>query len=649
MSNKGGRSRKWRYFACDFETTVYEGQQFTEVWSSACVELYTEAVKVFHSIGDTLNYFKSLRTNVVLYYHNLKFDGSFWLYYLKDVLHLEEGLTVVDDITTMNKKYEMENNTYVYSISDRGMWYTIDIKLNNQIIEIRDSLKLLPFSLKQIGRDFKTKHQKLEMEYTGFRYSGCNISDEEMEYIKNDVLVLKEALEIMFNEGHTKLTIGSCCLEEYKRIIGSANYDVLFPNVYDEKLNPDIFGEENAGDYIRHSYKGGWCYVRPQKCNRIYKHGLTADVNSLYPSVMHSESGNYYPIGQPTFWYGNFIPQEAMINHRYYFLRIRTRFKIRNGYLPFIQIKGNNLYKGTECLETSDIKDKKTGKYYPCYRDANGKLHQAYVTLTLTSTDYKLFLEHYDAYECEILDGCWFEAEKGIFDDYINKYKQIKMTSKGARRTLAKLFLNNLYGKMASNTDSSFKVAYIGDDKALHYYIVNEKNKKPGYIPVGSAITSYAREFTIRTAQKNFYGDDKDGFIYADTDSIHCSLTPERLKGVRVHPTDFCAWKLESVWDMGIFVRQKTYIERVIEEDSKPCEPYYNIKCAGLPDNCKELFLRSVRGETAKDSEPEDVKEFLSKQRKISDFKTGLKIPQKLRPVNIRGGTLLVPSIYTLH
>ena len=322
MSNKGGRSRKWRYFACDFETTVYEGQKYTEVWSSACVELYTEAVKVFHSIGDTLNYFKSLRTNVVLYYHNLKFDGSFWLYYLKDVLKLEEGISTVNDITTMDKKYEMKNNSYVYSISDRGMWYTIDIKLNNQIIEIRDSLKLLPFSLKQIGEDFRTKHQKLEMEYTGFRYSGCDISDEEMEYIKNDVLVLKEALEIMFNEGHTKLTIGSCCLEEYKRVTGSATYDTLFPNVYDEALNADIFGEENAGDYIRHSYKGGWCYARPQKCNRIYKFGLTADVNSLYPSVMHSESGNYYPIGQPTFWYGNFIPEEALINHRYYFIRI---------------------------------------------------------------------------------------------------------------------------------------------------------------------------------------------------------------------------------------------------------------------------------------------------------------------------------------
>ena len=51
--------------------------------------------------------------------------------------------------------------------------------------------------------------------------------------------------------------------------------------------------------------------------------------------------------------------------------------------------------------------------------------------------------------DLEILDGCWFYAEKGIFDDYINKYMEIKMNSKGARRTEAKLFLNNLISSMS--------------------------------------------------------------------------------------------------------------------------------------------------------------------------------------------------------
>ena len=63
--------------------------------------------------------------------------------------------------------------------------------------------------------------------------------------------------------------------------------------------------------------------------------------------MMHSESGNKYPIGNPKFWRGNYIPDMALKDHIYYFVRIKTRFYLKDGYLPFIQIKGNPLYIGT--------------------------------------------------------------------------------------------------------------------------------------------------------------------------------------------------------------------------------------------------------------------------------------------------------------
>ena len=67
----------------------------------------------------------------------------------------------------------MKNNTFRYTISSMGQWYMVTIKVNNHIIELRDSLKLLPFSVKQIGKSFKTKHQKSDMECIGYRYAGC--------------------------------------------------------------------------------------------------------------------------------------------------------------------------------------------------------------------------------------------------------------------------------------------------------------------------------------------------------------------------------------------------------------------------------------------------------------------------------------------
>ena len=55
------KDRKYKYFSCDFETTVYEGQVNTEVWASACVELYTEDVKIFGSIDETFLWFLRLK------------------------------------------------------------------------------------------------------------------------------------------------------------------------------------------------------------------------------------------------------------------------------------------------------------------------------------------------------------------------------------------------------------------------------------------------------------------------------------------------------------------------------------------------------------------------------------------------------------
>lgn len=661
------KQREYRYFMGDFETTVYKGQVNTEVWASALVELFSDKVTILHSIAETFDYLVSLNCNVVVYYHNLKFDGAFWLSYLLVDKKFTQAYDKIGDKETdvkWKQQFKMFNNTFKYSISDRGMWYSIIVKVKNHFIEIRDSLKLLPFSVKRIGESFGTKHKKLDMEYTGFRYAGCEITKEEQEYIANDVLVVKEALEIMFKQGHNKLTIGSCCLEEYKKICRSSleiqlDYAEMFPNLYDFKIDKQEHKYDNAGDWLRKSYRGGWCYLVKGKENKIKTNGTTADVNSLYPSMMSSKSGNKYPIGLPKFWTGNFIPEEALKENMYYFVRIKTRFYIKDNYLPFIQIKGDLKYKGTESLETSDVYNHKNDDYFPYYIDKDGNIQQAKVELTLTMTDYQLIKEHYELVDFEILDGCYFYSMVGIFDEYINKYAKIKKESKGALRELAKLFLNNLYGKMASSTDSSFKIAYVKDDKSIGFMQVVENEKKPGYIAIGSAITSYSRNFTIRAAQKNYYGAEKRGFIYADTDSIHCDLLPQEIKGIEVDDKEFCCWKLESCWDKAIFTRQKTYIEHVTHENLIPLEEskqYNNIKCAGMPKKCKDLFEISMQG-TADVNEnwSDEEKEFLFDKnnkpivRDYSDFKVGLKVPDKLRPIRIRGGVLLVNTTYEMR
>lgn len=639
MSNKD-----WIYMVGDFETTVYEGQKDTKVWASGLCELYNhDNINILHSIDDTLRYLTDLESNIVCYYHNLKFDGSFWLDMFIRSNVWKQAYDNKNEEWYKNK--DMHSLTYKYSISSKGQWYTFTFKTRyGYIVELRDSVKLLPFSLATIGKAFNTEHQKLTMEYKGERYPGCNITPNEKEYLMNDLLVLAEALEIMFDDGHNKLTIGSCAMHEYRSLWGK-EFKREFPKL--SELECSIDGFSTVDEYIRKSYNGGWVYAVPGKTRELLHNGVTADANSLYPSVMHSKSGNYYPIGEPIFWIHKppkSLQYQMETAHMYSFVRIKCKFHLKDGKLPFIHIKGNLLYDQTEVQESTDVMI--DGEWVESFT-MDGDEYDTSVILTLTQTDYILLHEQYDVEE-EVLDGCTFPAEKYIFDDYIDKYMQIKENSKGAKRTEAKLFLNNLYGKFGTSPDASFKFAYLDGEKIKFTTVVKDEPRKAVHIAIASAITSYARDTTIRIAQANYYGTDKPGFAYADTDSIHCDgITENELVNVPIHKTKLCHWKIETRWDDGWFVRAKTYIEHVVIEDGEEVEPYHLIKCAGLPTRCKNLLADNFDGKT--DSEIEGGNKFLEKKRNYKDFDYGIKIPGKLLPKRIPGGILLVDTTFEMR
>lgn len=628
--------KKYTKLVGDFETTTYEGQEYTEVWASALVEFYSDKVNIFSSIDDTIAYLKEIPGHAQVYYHNLKFDGEFWLAYLeknkykKALIGDDESLEV-----SWKKEKDMLTDEYKYFISDRGLWYYIVIKTNKGFIEIRDSLKLLPFSVEEIAEGFNTKAKKLTMQYDKFRYSGCPISEEEKQYIANDALIVKEALEIMERSGNTRLTIGSCCFDEFKKQFSTKRFYDDFPNIYELLLNADKYGVDNAGSYIRAAYHGGWCYVKKAIEGKPVGAGCTLDVNSLYSAVMHSNSGNLYPVGIPTFWKGNYIPEEALADRMYYFIRFRCRFYLKDNFLPFIHIKGSWLYKGSENLESSDIKYE--GKKYKRYKGFEGEVIEAIPTLTMTMTDYELFLEHYNVEDFEILDGCFFQAKKGFFDGYIDKYAKMKEEANTiAIRTESKLFLVNLSGKMATSPSSAFKVGELNKDGSLSYYISLKAGRMPGYIPVGAAITSYARAVTIRAAQANY-----DSFCYADTDSIHCNCPISEVKGVEIDSKALGKWKHEADFDEARFIKQKTYIERSGDK--------YTIRCAGMPKRSKELFTLSITRDFKESQFNEEEKEFLKDERSIEDFKRGLKVPGRIKPKRIPGGVILVPCSFEIR
>ena len=627
--------RRMQYvdYMADFETTVYEGQDMTEVWAAALIALdaptHPDSVEVVNSMDAFMNLlFNSEEPcNKKVYFHNLKFDGTFivsWLY--------ERGFKIWsfgdgdrEKLNDSKRLYTMPAKYFTCMIGDMGQWYTITVHYKHQYIQFSDSLKLLPFSVEDIGAGFNTAFQKLEIEYTGKRSAGGLITPEEIEYIKNDVLVVHEALNKLFEmTGEEKMTIGSLCLSEFYKLTfhDKQEQEAMLPDL--SKIYCPVDGFKNTDEYIRKSYHGGWCYVKSGCENKLYTQGCTADVNSLYPSMMSSESGNAYAYGKPKWFKGN-IPDEVIQGSKdkklYYYVRVRCQFYLKENMLPTIQLKGNPLYPARKWLESSDINGMSV------YRDFDGSIRRASVEMVLSQTDFDLIKDHYNLVELEILDGCYFRAMVGLFDEYINKWAAVKLNNKGAIRTLAKLFLNNLYGKMASSTDSSYIIPFM-EDGVLHNKVVVEYAKSAGYIAIGAAVTSYARNFTIRHAQENY-----TTFLYADTDSIHCCCAPEDLIDIKQHDTAFQCWKIENEWDAGVYVRAKTYIEHTIVKDGEKCDPFYLIRCAGMGKNCKAVLNQFL----------------LDGKMKITDFKQGLIVPHNLKAKRIKGGTVLVDREYKLR
>ena len=71
-----------------------------------------------------------------------------------------------------------------------------------------------------------------------------------------------------------------------------------------------------------------------------------------------------------------------------------------------------------------------------------------------------------------------------------------------------------------------------------------------------------------------------------------------------------------------------------------------------MPEKCKQLFIASVTRDFSRleDLELSDEdKAFLETKRSFSDFKKGLKVPGKLRPVQIPGGIVLTDTTYEIR
>ena len=575
-----------RRFTADFETTTDEKD--CRVWAYALCEIGKPDNFFYgNNIDDFFKILQYKRENYILYFHNLKFDGEYIFNYL-----LNNGYECIKD------KKDRKTKTFTTLISDTGQFYSIEIffevdnKKHINKVTIYDSLKILNFSVDKIAKAFDLPIRKLELDYTKYREVGHILTDEEIDYIRNDGEIMARALDFMFKEKLTKMTIGSDALSYYKEM--NKNFNKYFP-ILPYEIDMDI----------RKSYKGGFTYLNDCYKEKETGRGLVLDVNSLYPSVM---TGEYLPFGEPIYFLGKY-EEDAL--YKLYIQTFTCSFELKEGKIPCIQIKNNLAFVPNEYVKSSD-----------------GDL----VTLTLTNVDLKLFFENYNVKDITYHSGWKFKALKGLFTSYITYWTEKKINAKKEGNNvlylISKLMLNSLYGKFGLNPNVGSKYPFLNEEGVVKYGNYPMEIRDSIYIPVASFITSYARNKTIRTSQaiKDYtiqnYG--KDYYIYSDTDSIHLlEMSKEELSSfVEIDDYKLGAWKMESTFVRGKYIRQKCYIE--LGEDDK-----LNVVVAGLPKN-------------------------LGKYITFDNFKIGFTTEnldiekKKLTFKHVKGGVLLVNTDFTI-
>lgn len=514
----------------DFETTTDKND--VRPWAVCAVDIESlETVHLSNSIDQFFQYLSN--KNTVCYFHNLKFDGEFILNYL-----LTHGYTYAD--THKPKTFET-------LITDDGIFYSITVyfaKENKKYKKVvfYDSYKKLPFKVSVIAKAFELEDSKLEIDYSALRPVGHILTEEEKAYIVADCRIVAQALQIQFKEGLKKMTNASDAMNGYKAIITRESFAKWFP-VLPVELDLDI----------RRAYKGGYVYLNPKYKNVRGIKGITFDVNSLYPWAMYN---CLLPYGYPYYFEGEPKPDEKA---PLFIVHMKCTFKLKTGHLPTLQLKNNYRFVETEYLSSSE--------------DENGEDEP--VEMFLTNVDYQLMLDHYDIDEVTYINGWKFKATVGMFKDYIDYWMNVKETTTGALRQLAKLMLNSLYGKFATNPKARKKIPYLDEAGIVRYKLDEPELREPVYTAMGCFITAYAREKTIRSAQRVY-----DRFIYADTDSLHL-VGHEEPEGLEIHPTHLGAWKNEGRFTDSKYLRAKTYMETV--------DGVTKVTCAGMPDNIKEL------------------------------------------------------------
>lgn len=576
-------------FVADFETT--NNKDDCRVWAYCYCDIENIDKKVIGTdIDDFMAWCSNKRENFKVLLHKMEIKGQFiiaWLF-RNGFIHTTE-------------QSDRRTKTFNTLINSKGIYYQIEViferkgKTINKVT-FQNSYNLIPLPIDKIANAFKMPISILDLESEEDREIGHQVTEDEKKRISNNVEIVARAVKSFYDAGLNRMTIGSCALNEYKKLVGENRFKIFFP------------ASTNYDRDIRESYKGGFSYLEPDFENKLLGKGLVLDINSTHSESMYNCE---LPHGTPLFFSGQY---EYDSLYPLYIQMIRCQFELKKDHIPTITMRFGSEDSAVEYLTSS---------------------HGTETTLYLTSVDMEMFLKHYDVYNPEYFGGWKFKGVTGLFDEYIEKWVDIKIKSKEEKNwdmyEIAKRMLNALYGKLGTSPQIKSKVPYLMENGVVNYKDDVLREIDGVYLPMATFITSYSRQRIINAFQKlkddYISGKSKAIPIYTDTDSCHVFLNGEDeetfLKncGLEINDTDIGKFKIEGRFRKAKFIRSKCYMQ---DFKGKGEEEYRKkITVAGMPESCYD-------------------------QVTFENFKIGTTYKGRLAPVRVPGGVILGDIDFTI-
>lgn len=487
----------------DIETTstyTKDGKKFSfmYLWGFGIGEHgeFLKYGRTWEEFKDLLNYVANemnvhINRRLVIYVHNLGYEFQFF-----------------------RKLFKWET---VFSVDDRKPIKAITI----DGFEFRDSYILSGYNLETLAKNLvKHKNKKMlgNLDYSLVRHSETHITEQELEYMENDVTIIlnyiNEQLEQygnitkipLTNTGRVREYVKHKCYctngkSKYKSSKSKwSNYRFIMENL---TLEPDEYLK------LKRTFMGGFTHSNPLNTDKVLKDVNSIDFTSSYPSVMIAEK---FPMGK------GFTPTKSEI--------------LKNGYDYYL----NNFC----CVINISVQNLKNVFIYDSYLSEskckivgeklinNGRVFSAeYLNTYMTEVDYSIFKRCYSWDRIEIHDLICYPKgylPKPIIESILELY-QNKTTLKGVKGKeveylLSKGMLNSIYGMTVTDIvkdeityDEEWGTKDVSLEDEIKKY--NEKKSRFLFYPWGVWVTAYAR----RNLWMGILSI-KDDYIYSDTDSL---------------------------------------------------------------------------------------------------------------------------------